>query len=105
MVTKSDIIPVEIKKDGTFTARSSVLDGEQLKTVSEYVNRKIRSIGREILDGNVALRPYELGQDKACTYCPYKKACGFEEGTLGCASRKLQDLSDEEALAKMKETD
>ena len=74
MGDKSDVIPVERKKDGSFSARSSVLDGEELKTVSDYVSRKIAEIGREILDGTISLNPYEKGPEEACTYCAYKKA-------------------------------
>lgn len=104
MGDKSDVIPVERKKDGSFSARSSVLDGEELKTVSDYVSRKIAEIGREILDGTITLNPYEKGAEEACTYCAYKKVCGFEPAMPGCAKRKLEDMDREEALRRMEET-
>ena len=104
MGDKSDVIPVERKKDGSFSARSSVLDGEELKTVSDYVSRKIAEIGREILDGTISLNPYEKGPEEACTYCAYKKVCGFEPAMPGCARRKLEDMDREEALRRMAET-
>ena len=98
---KSDVIPVERKKDGSFSARSSVMSGEELKTVSGYVSRKIVEIGREILDGRISLDPYEKGNEEACTYCAYKKVCGFEPAIPGCEKRKLEDLDKETALEKM----
>ena len=98
---KSDVIPVERKKDGNFSARSSVMSGEELKTVSGYVSRKIVEIGREILDGRISLDPYEKGNEEACTYCAYKKVCGFEPAIPGCEKRKLEELDKETALEKM----
>jgi ATP-dependent helicase/nuclease subunit B len=39
---KSDVIPVEKKKDGTFSARSSVMTREELQAVSDFVNKKVK---------------------------------------------------------------
>lgn len=103
MEARSDVIPVERKKDGTFSARSSVLSDEELRTVSDYVSRKVAEIGREILDGTISLNPYEKGSEEACTYCAYKKVCGFEPAMPGCEKRRLQDMDREEALRRMGE--
>lgn len=73
MQDKSVVIPVEKKKDGSFSARSGVLSREEMQLISSYVDAKIRSIGREILDGKIAANPYEKGNEEACTYCAYKK--------------------------------
>lgn len=103
MADKSDVIPVERKKDGSYSARSSVMSGEELKLVSDYVSRKIAGIGREILQGNISLNPYERGAEEACTYCAYRKVCGFETSMPGCSRRKLEELDKEEILARMAE--
>ena len=99
---KSDVIPVERKKDGSFSARSSVMSGDELKTVSGYVSKKIVEIGREILDGQISLNPYEKGSEEACTYCAYKKVCGFEPAIPGCEKRRLEELDKETVLEKMR---
>lgn len=101
MEDKSDVIPVELKKDGSFSARSSVLSGEELKTVSGYVSRKIADIGRQILDGSIALDPYEKGNEEACTFCSFKRVCGFDLSLPGCEKRKLEDMDRQDALEKM----
>lgn len=101
MEDKSDVIPVEKKKDGSYSARSSVMSGEELRLVSDYVSRKITDIGREILRGTISLNPYERGKEEACTYCTFRKVCGFEEGIPGCAKRKLEELDKEEILKRM----
>ena len=100
---KSDVIPVEKKKDGSFSARSSVMSGEELRIVSDYVNRKVKEIGSEILDGNIALNPYEMGQSDACTYCAYRKVCGFDGRVPGYEKRGLEDLDKKEILRRMQE--
>jgi ATP-dependent helicase/nuclease subunit B len=103
MSDKSDVIPVEKKKDGTFSARSSIMSSTELQVVSDYVNQKIRKIGREILDGNKEINPYEKGASGACSYCPYKKVCGFDVNIPGYKKRSLEEASDNEILIKMEE--
>lgn len=99
---KSDVIPVEMKKDG-YAAAASVMSTEKLQLISGYVNRKLRSLGREILDGKISVNPYEMGKKEACTYCPFSKVCGFDRNLPGYQKRKLDDLSDEAVIAKMQE--
>ena len=100
---KSDILPLERKKDGSFSAASSVISEEDMQTISNYVNHKIKQIGREILDGTISVNPCEMGSDRACTYCAYKSVCGYDVGTEGYPVRKLKKLSAGEALAQMQE--
>ncbi len=103
MGTRSDVIPVERKKDGGYSARSSVMSEEELATVSEYVNHKVKKIGQEILAGRISVNPYEKGNANACTYCAYKKVCGFDAGVPGYERRVLADMDREEALKQMRE--
>ena len=101
METRSDVIPVEKKKDGSFSARSSVLSSGELQILSRYVSRKVAGIGREILEGNISLSPCQLGSREACTYCSYKRVCGFEAGMPGCEKRRLEELDGQAALERM----
>lgn len=102
MGSRSEIIPVERKKDGSFSARSSVLSTEELQLVSGYVSRKVRQIGQEILAGHVERNPYEKGSADACMYCPYRKVCGFDPAVPGSQKRVLSSMSKEEALERMR---
>ena len=101
---KSKVIPVEKKKDGSFSARSGILSREELHVVSSYVDTKIREIGREILDGKIAANPYEKGNEEACTYCAYKKVCGFDGSIPGYEKRQLEDLDKQTLMQRMQET-
>ena len=103
MGSKSSIIPVERKKDGSFSARSSVMSSEELKIISDYVNYKVKNIGQEILAGKMELNPYEKGAASACTYCAYRKVCGFDPSVPGYEKRILEELDGKEALQRMKE--
>lgn len=101
---KSKVIPVEKKKDGSFSARSGILSREEMQLVSSYVDTKIRKIGREILDGKIAANPYEKGNEEACTYCAYKKVCGFDGSIPGYEKRQLEDLDKQTLMQRMQET-
>lgn len=101
---KSKVIPVEKKKDGSFSARSGILSREELQVVSAYVDTKIRQIGREILDGKIAANPYEKGNEEACTYCAYKKVCGFDGSMPGYEKRQLEELDKQTLMQRMQET-
>lgn len=99
---KSDMIPVERKKDGGFSARSGIMSREELQLISDYADRKIKEIGRQMLDGCISVNPYEKGNSEACTYCPYTKVCGFDTAIPGFQKRKLEELDKETILDEMR---
>ena len=103
MTDKSLVIPVEKKKDGSFSAYSSVMTGEEMALVSDYVNHKVREIGREILAGHKQINPYETGKKDACEYCAYKKVCGFDSSLPGYEKRLLEENEKVVIYEKMKE--
>ena len=99
---KSDILPVERKKDGSFSAHSSVMSEEDLKTISDYVNYKIKELGTGILQGNISVNPCEQNGNSSCTYCSYKSICGYDAEIGGYGMRKLENLPPDEAVLLMK---
>ncbi len=100
---KSDILPIERKKDGSFTAYSSVINEKDMEIVSNYVNHKIAQLGNEILQGNIAVNPCEQNGKDACTYCAYKSVCHYDTEIEGYHMRELAKLSEEEAVRAMEE--
>lgn len=96
--TKSSVIPVARKKDGSFTQASSVLSDEDFKTISDYVNHKIKELGISVLDGDIGLNPYEQKNSDACTYCDYKSVCGFDKKLGAGLVRHLEELDQESAM-------
>ena len=95
---KSEAIPVALKKDGGFAKGSKVQSSENLKLISDFVSEKVKSLGKEILEGNIALSPYERDKEDACTYCPYGKVCGFDPAIPGCQKRIIKEREDEEVI-------
>ena len=102
--TKSDILPLERKKAGTFSAYSGVMNEEDMHLVSNYVNHKIRQLGSDILDGTIAVNPYEQNGNRACTYCAYRSVCGYDGRIEGYRMRKLPKMSADDALMHMRES-
>ncbi len=103
MGDRSSVIPVEKKKDGSYSARSGVMSSREMGVVSAYVSQKVRQIGREILEGHKEINPYEKGSSEACTYCAYKKVCGFDVSIPGYRKRVLRDLDKQAVFQGMEE--
>ena len=102
MEKTSDVIPVSRNKDGSFSRNSSVMTREQFEIVSDYTSRKIVEIGRSMLDGCISVNPYESNKGEACTYCSYKKVCGFDQSIPGYQKRRLEDMDEEEIFEQMR---
>lgn len=94
--TESDVIPVAMKNGIIQEAKSSVAGGNRFFSLREFVREKLKSEGREILDGVVDVSPYKQGNKSACDYCPYHSVCGFDLKTSGYGFRKFKALKSEE---------
>ncbi len=99
---KSLVIPVERKKDGGFSARSSTVTQGDYETISTFVTHKIKQFGRQILDGNIAVNPCKQGGRESCTYCAYKGVCEFEERLPGYDVRMLPSPPEDTLLNQMR---
>lgn len=98
---KSDVIPVELKKSGELSARSSVASAEEFEILSEYVNNTIVKAGNDIYKGNVQISPFVEGQVSSCDYCPYKAVCGFDRKVQGFEERKTKKLDKKDLFDRM----
>ena len=105
ITSKSKVIPVGFTKDGALTKNSKTATGEEFAIISGYVNELVQGLGRQIVEGEVAARPYQLKDKEGCTYCPYRSICGYDERIAGYRHRVLDSTADsEEILRRMKET-
>ena len=75
-----------------------MLSDRDFKTVSDYVNHKIRELGISVLEGDIGLNPYEQKDSNACTYCAYKSVCGFDRKLGANLVRHLEELNQETAM-------
>lgn len=88
--TKSRMLPLERKKDGTLSARSAAVDEEQFQALTAYAVKKAGQIGKEILEGHAAQNPCRQGERTACDLCAYTEVCGFDTRLSGCGFRPLK---------------
>lgn len=99
----SQVIPAARTLSGGLSKTSKVLSEEEFAIISEFAKKQIQEARKEILGGNIELRPYALGGSTGCDYCPYHSVCGFDEKIDGHGYRKLDKLDHDKALEKMRE--
>ncbi len=100
--SKSDVIPVKLKKDGTIMeSSSSVVSEEQFWTIMNYVNTYIRQVAENIYAGNIDANPYKCSGKDSCKYCKYGHICGIASKIPGYKTRKLLPMEKEEILQMM----
>lgn len=92
---KSDVIPVEYKKDGTLSSRSSVMNQEEIEIIQKYAGKKIEMLGKEIMDGNISMNPKTFKKKEACTFCQFQGICDFDSRLKGFEKRELEDMEPE----------
>ena len=96
-------IPVSFNKDGSLSKKSQVLTEEEFKLIAEFAKHQAKETGKKILQGNIDVAPYELGEHTGCDYCPYHAVCGFETQIPGYEYKSLKKLDKESAMFKMRE--
>ena len=79
--SSSKLIPAYMDKDGNLSPKkSNILSKEEFTKLQNFVNKTIKEIADEILNGNIELRPYYKNKKTPCEYCVYKNICGFNAG-------------------------
>lgn len=87
------MIPVALKADGSLKATSKTASTYEFGLMSHYVRKKIEHVGKEIFAGNVAVKPYLLGDRSGCDYCPYHTICGFDVRMPGFSYQQFENLT------------
>lgn len=85
----SSIVPVALKSDGSFYSSASVATPEQWGHLLSSVRSTISDIGTRITEGDVAIQPYRIQQETACTFCSFRPVCQFDEAVEGNAYNNL----------------
>lgn len=98
----SNILPVYIDKEGSLSEnRSSIASKEDFEKMQKYINRLIKQISKEILSGNIEIKPcYDMKtKNTPCAYCKYKSICKFN--TNENEYEYIGNLSKDECMEKM----
>ena len=75
---KSEILPIVLKKGMDIGSYTKGLTKDEFEIVNEFVINKAKDICEEIYSGNIDIKPYKQGDNKACEYCKYKSVCKFD---------------------------
>ena len=102
----SALVPAYIGKDGKLSEKkTSGVTAEQFKDLQKYMYTIIKQISKEILGGNIDLKPYYKDKKTPCKYCDYKSICSFNMGGCENSYNYIEKKSKEEILSKLsKET-
>lgn len=72
-------LPVKMKKDNTPYKNAPVATLEQFEELRKHVLEIVESLGKEILEGKVSVRPCVVGDKSPCQYCAYQSICQYDE--------------------------
>ena len=99
----SNLVPAYIDKEGNLSdKKTSGVTAEQFQDLQKYMYIVIKQISKEILGGNIDLKPFDKDKKTPCKYCDYKSICAFNMG--GCENKYnyIDKKSKEEILSKIK---
>lgn len=97
------IIPAAVKKDGNFTAASSVVTEEQFDILRKYVNDKMADLCEEMLSGEIKIVPCKNNNTPYCDYCDYSSICQFDTSIENNKYKIVLKKSNEEAWKLIKD--
>lgn len=107
MVQKIDssfnFIKVALTSKGTINGntRNSVKTEEEFFALLNYMDEVLVDTGKQILNGDVAVSPYELDAKQACTFCAYHSFCQFDRLLADHEYRKLAKLDNETMMQNL----
>ena len=93
--SESLAIPVQINKNGSLSARSSVLSQEEFEVVRDFAATKIKELGQDMFDGRI-----DVNTD-SCKYCAYESICGVRAKLPGLSDKSRQKIDKNDVLDKM----
>ncbi|MDE7104649.1 MAG: exodeoxyribonuclease V subunit gamma [Ruminococcus sp.] len=75
-------IPVNIKKDGTCGAYSSVISEDLMDDLKKFVYQHLIDMAESMYNGNIEAVPLLSKKKLPCKYCEFADICGNGDGTV-----------------------
>ena len=95
----SDVIPVNVKRDGNIGDNSKAMEEKDLKKLLFHMNKLTEEICNNIMQGSIDIRPKKIDNNKtACTYCKYKTICQFDTSLAGQKYEKSDKIKIDDIL-------
>ena len=99
----SKLVPAALTASGTINEKwTNGVKAEEFKILQDYIYKTIKDISREILSGNIDLKPYYKKGKTPCEYCEYKGICGFNLRQKGNCYNYIDQKTKDEILEKMR---
>ena len=100
----SKIVPAALTASGEINEKwTNGVKSEEFKVLQEYIYKTIKDISKEILSGNIDVKPYYKKGKTPCEYCEYKAICGFNPRQNNNCYNYIDQKSKDDILLKMKE--
>ena len=98
----SKIIPASLNKDGEINKSwTKGVSKDEFKILQDYIYKTIKQIAKEILSGNVDIKPYNKNGDTPCNFCPYKTICMFDTRLTGNKYNYIPKKSRDDVIKKI----
>lgn len=102
----SDLVPGGLTSKGELSKSQGLISSQQFEHLQKYMDKIIKQISEEILNGNIEAKPYyNLKANKGktpCEYCKYKSICGFDAGNKQNSYQYIGTLKKEDVIEKIK---
>ena len=99
-----EAIPIRFTKDGTPAHTDWLVTHDELSLLMEHAKVLICSIASEIRRGVTDITPTISNGHTSCDYCDYKGICQFMPALPGARVRKLEKLSAQDVIEKIRES-
>ena len=100
----SKLVPAALTASGTINEKwTNGVKSEEFKILQDYIYKTIKDIAREILSGNIDLKPYYKKGKTPCEYCEYRGICGFNPRQNNNDYHYIDQRTKDEILAKMEQ--
>ena len=100
----SKLVPAALTTSGSINEKwTNGVKSEEFKILQDYIYKTIKDISKEILSGNIDLKPYYKKGKTPCEYCEYKAICGFNPRQNNNCYNYIDQKSKDDILLKMKQ--
>lgn len=78
--TRSEFLKLALKKDDTFysSCQAYIKTAEEFGLLLKHVENLLVETANNIMAGDIAISPYNLGRQEPCGYCKYQAVCQFD---------------------------
>lgn len=100
--SKSDVVPVRVKKDGNFYSDSPVFELEEFRDIIDHIHNLIGEIGQEMIKGKVKIEPCKSGDNISCRFCEFDSICQFDVANEDNEYKQIKKLDKDRVMENIR---